>query len=98
MELTYHVREDLFQALANFLESESIDLLSVPLKSESEIHRHLIYSVLDGFIHRTNFRLQQGNEVKISATRAEAVAIVWLLRSYEGDMLWLKCELHKLLS
>lgn len=93
-------RSCIFSALCNFLEDESVKLWQVGIRKEADVMRHLYYSTLDELINRKNFFLQSNHEIKWTITRAEAVALMWLLRHHDDklSLLELKSGLHKTLQ
>jgi hypothetical protein len=99
--LSFFEREKLFMALINFLENESVNIMRLQLKKESDIMRVLYYSTLDRFLHHTSFDLliSARAEKKLIASISEAIALMWLLRNHdELEMINLKGKLHKILS
>jgi len=93
-------REKIFNALINFLEPESVELMKVAPTTESDIKRHLFYLILDEMLTRKHWHLHSTREVNFLITNAEGMALMWLLRSHDENMhmLELKSGLHKLLS
>lgn len=100
IELTNIDRANIFGSLCNFLESESVSLMNVRMMKEADVMRHLYYATLDHLINRQNFHLQTLANTKWICTRAEALALMWLLRSYDDNiaLLELKSGLHKQLQ
>lgn len=97
IELTNIDRNNIFMMLANFMEGESVALMNVRLVKEPDVMRHLYYSTLDHLINRQNFQLQSPLNIKWICTRAEAIALMWALRSSDNNigLLELKSGLHK---
>lgn len=98
-EVSWFLRSHIFSTLCDFLETESVNLMRVRLKTEADILRHLYYSVLNDFITRKDFQLSISKDTKWTVKRSEAIALMWLIR--ECDVLpavELKSAIHKCLS
>lgn len=100
IELTNIDRNNIFAMLCGFLEDESVKLMSVRMMKEADVMRHLYYTTLDQLIKRQNFQLQSPANIKWICTRAEAIAMMWALRSSDNNiaLLELKSGLHKQLN
>jgi hypothetical protein len=98
--LQFEEREDLFMSLANFLESESVNVSFVKIKTDNDLNRHLKYAVLDSLIYRHMGKLCSKRKTEqLQLTRSEAIALVWLLRDTDKQILIdLKGALHQKLS
>jgi hypothetical protein len=96
-DLTRIDRQNIFSALFAFLEDESTMVRSLPMMKEADVMRHLYYSILNQVFRRLDFQLHSNENSKWSMTRAESLAIMWLLRDYDDSiaMLEMKCSLHK---
>jgi hypothetical protein len=97
IELNNIDRNNIFFSLANFMEGESVKLMHVKLMKEADVMRHLYYSTLEYLVERQNFKLQSPLNIKWICTRAEAIALMWALRSSDDNisLLELKSGLHK---
>lgn len=96
LEMEYHCREDLFGRICSFLETESLRVYK--LRERDEIMKYMAYSILNEFLKRTNFHLQEMITMRLLVKRSEATAIMWLLRDADADsieMIDLKGSLHK---
>lgn len=95
--LDLHEREEIFGALVNFLEGESMKLMTIGFTKEPEMFRHLYYSILNEMLVRIDFNLLSAASSKINLNRSEGIALMWLLRYYDHrqSMLQLKAGLHK---
>jgi hypothetical protein len=95
IELECNARAFIFDAIMDFLDENA---KSSTLKSETEVMRHLHYSVLNEMvIRKNNFSPNLAATIKVLLRRSEAVALMWLLRRHDESMpiLQLKSELHK---
>lgn len=92
-------RENIFDALVNFLEAESVEVRKVKLTKKEDVMRLLYYYTLNDFLTNKDFHLQTTDDKKISLNHPQAVALMWLLRDHDNtlSMLLLKSSLHKLL-
>ncbi len=99
-ELSHFQRDRVFDALLNFLESESVNILGLKIDSANAIARSLYYNVLNEFTNRTDFGLHNNAAAKWRITRSEAVSLMWLLRGYDHIMclMEIKTGLHKQLQ
>lgn len=100
LELTNLDRQQIFDLHLSFMEGESVNLMSVRLVKEADVMRHIYFSVLDHLFRRQNFQLQLGQSTKWICTRAEAIALMWLLRGSDNEigLLELKTGLHQQLN
>lgn len=95
--MSYELRDELFSAIINFLEDDWITFIRPKLKSKDDVMHCLYSSVLNSFLSRTDFKLQTNSEASIILSRAEAVAVMFLIRDYSKmEMINLKGVLHKL--
>ena len=94
--LSLGLRDALFGALANFLESESVNIPQ-RLKNEEQVMRQLYYNVLNELICGKNFCLQHNHDVRMLFKRSEAIALMWIIRNYKTmEVIDLKASLHRL--
>ena len=100
LELSNVERQYIFSVLVNFLDSESTASTGVRIGTEVVVMRHLYYCVLNQLVIRKHFHTSLNGVKRILIERAEAVAIMWLLRQYDRQlqMLEIKSQLHKLLN
>lgn len=98
--LSYGLREKIFTALINFLEDEGMRMRLTQLTHEDGILHHLYYTTLNELLTSRDFCLITAQDIKWTITRSHAIALMWLLRHYDDDMvmLELKSELHKMLQ
>jgi hypothetical protein len=96
VELDLDGRNNVFYWLMNILEGNFAWVERNRLKKEQDIYLYLNYCVLNELLVRPNWYLQTNTTKKIVITKAEAVALMWLLRN-QRDMhsLNLKSALHK---
>jgi hypothetical protein len=97
LEVSFHQRERIFSAICNFGEDESIELRRLEMLKEVDVMRHLYYNILENLLKRLNWQLHDAGSLKWTTTKAETIAIMWLLRNYDSDvqLLDLKSGLHK---
>jgi hypothetical protein len=90
-------RNNIFFAICNFGEDESLKLRMVPMMKDADVWRHLHYSILESLLKRLNFHLESAASLKWTLSRTEAITLMWFLRNYDHDMqlLELKSGLHK---
>ncbi|MBT1702923.1 hypothetical protein [Chryseosolibacter indicus] len=93
----YTERMNIFEALISFFETHGN---ASKLQTEKEVMIHLQFSVLHGMLCRLDFNTHNTCAKKWNVSRAEAVALMWLLRNYDHDsaLLQIKSEIHKQLS
>lgn len=98
--LSFDLRDKIFRSLMAFLEDEALSVRRTALSGEEGIMRHLYYTTLNEFLTSRDFGLITAEEIKWTITRSHALALMWLLRHYDDDMvmLELKSELHKTLQ
>jgi hypothetical protein len=98
--LRWHERDGIWGALANFLETESVKLMGLKGKSETEVMRNLYYAVHNELMLNKDWHLHENADKRILVSPAEAIALMWMLRNYDSDIILLriKSDLHKLLS
>jgi hypothetical protein len=100
VDISFAAREELFGLICSFLELESVRMLGHKLRMKDEITDLLFYSVLNEFLKRSNFFLQENVSKRMLIKRSEATAIMWLLRDNDGEdleMMELKGAIHKTL-
>jgi len=98
IQMSHDLRNVLFGALCNFLETESVEIMFCKFKTESDATRHLYYSVLNDLLCFKDYSLHHAINKKIIISRPEAIALIWLLRREKMPLLELKSSLHQMLS
>lgn len=98
--VSYGVRDKIFRALIGFLEEKSMHIRLIRLTHEDGVMHHLYYNTLSEFLTGRDFSLVTADDVKWTITRSHAIALMWLLRHYDDDMLMLelKSQLHQMLQ
>lgn len=98
--VSYGMRDKIFKALITYLEEESMQTRLIRLTHQEGVMHHLYYNTLNEFLTGRDFSLVTAEEVKWTVTRSHAIALMWLLRHYDDDMLMieLKAQLHKMLQ
>jgi hypothetical protein len=97
IELEHGTRTFVFGVIIDFLQDESATIKSGAINSEPHLMRHLYCAVLNEMVTRKNFFPHLCSPSKILLERSQALALTWLLRTYDHDMilLQLKSNLHK---
>lgn len=94
--MSYSDRHLVFGALNKFFSVHAPNVRAMPMEHQNGVMYHLHYSILHEIFERKNFQFQTTIEVKWSCSRAEAIALMWLLRDRnEIELLHLKSEIHK---
>lgn len=98
--LSYGQRDKIFKALIAFLEDQGVRMRLTRLTHEDGVMHHLYYTTLNEFLTSRDFSLVTAEEIKWTISRSHALALMWLLRHYDDDMvmLELKSGLHQMLQ
>lgn len=93
------MRSCLQVALTDWLEATESIWLKSNLQTAEEVNQMLHYTTLNEFTKRTNFKLLEDNPSSILFRPAEAIAVLWLLRYHDSNivLLTLKSKLYKIL-
>jgi len=95
--MSYALRDELFTELMDFLENYNVEV-SLKIKNKDDMLRHLYYEVLYSFLFRTDFKLAHNYDFKIILSRAEALAVMFLIAlSTRMEILDFKSSIHKIL-
>jgi hypothetical protein len=100
LTMRYDERHLLFKAFCNFLEGESVTIWRLKIIQEADVMRRLFYHTLNEVMIQKDFKLLFHTSTKMQLNQSQCLAILWLLRDYDRDMvlLQMKGELHKQLS
>ncbi len=99
LNTSWAMRSNLQTVITDWLDATESVWLKLKLQTVEEVNQMLHYTTLNEFTKRTNFRLLENKPSNILFRPAEAVAVLWLLRHHDNNivLLTLKSKLHKLL-
>lgn len=101
-QLDYEQRDKIASLLMSFLESESVDLLSIPLVKKEDFTRHIFYAAANHFLIRFSPKFFAPSRYEqFLLSRLEALVLVRLMGNtfnQDMNMLDLRNQLLKALS
>lgn len=96
-ELTFIDRKNISNAMCDFLESHQHQIHNIRLMNEADVMKQMYYSIINQLFIKKSIGDFSPETIKWKLTRAEAIALMWLLRTHDNNMslLELKSVLHK---
>lgn len=97
MKLDIFQRNDIYVALCDYLDRNPSYFGA--LSKEADIMRALHYCTINEMALKNDFHLQTSEDKKVTLSRSQAIALMWLLRLCDdrNTLLEIKSQLHKLL-